>query len=125
MRWGSIALAAEFEIYSILQTIASNFDLVSWGDVYEAARWAAEAVLSAETDTINLDNTLEVRGYNDDALAELLNSLSLLFLCENEAKLEQILRRTTNPLVQFEASRALDRVQRWKYNPQRYMQRLI
>jgi len=125
VRWGSIALAAEFEIYSILQTIASNFDLVSWGDVYEAARWAAEAVLSAETDTINLDNTLEVRGYNDDALAELLNSLSLLFLCENEAKLEQILRRTTNPLVQFEASRALDRVQRWKYNPQRYMQRLI
>jgi hypothetical protein len=101
--------------------------LVSWEgeDVYEYARWAAEAVLSTETDTIDLDNTLEVRGYNDDALAELLNSLSLLFLCENEAKLEQILHRTTNPLVQFEASRALDRVQRWKYNPQRYTQRLI
>jgi len=127
VRCGSIELAAEFEIYSVLKAVAANFDLVSWEgeDVYEFARWAAEAVLSMEADTIDLDNIFEAMRYDDNALAELLNSLSLLFLYENGAKLEQILHRTTNPLVQFEASRALDRVQRWKYHPQRYMQRLI
>jgi hypothetical protein len=127
VRCGTIELAAQFEIYSVLKAVAANFDLVNWegNDVYEFARWAAEAVLGVETDNINLDNMIEAMGYDDDAFAELLSSLSLLFLCENEAKVEQIFNHTTNPLVRFEASRALDRVQRYKYHPQSYMQKLI
>jgi hypothetical protein len=127
VRCGAIELAAEFEIYSVLKAVAANFDLVSWEgkDIYEFARWAAEAVLSMEAEIIDLDNIIEAMRYNDDAFAELLSSLSLLFMCENEAKLEQIFHRTSNPLVRFEASRALDRVQRYKCHPQKYMQMLI
>ena len=125
VRWAAIALAAEFGIYSVLLGLAMNFDRTIWGDVYEAAKWAAEEVLRSEIAEIDLADIIEKNGYNDNSLADLLSNSSFFFLCENVSNIEQILISTTNSLVKYNASRALDRVTRWKYHPEKQMKRLI
>ncbi len=124
VRVGALALVSEFDILPVLEVVAARFDSVDWGEALEAAKWILEYVFRMEIDSVDLDNAIDTKGDND-SLAELLSKLSILFLCENESSIVSLLDRTTNRSVQYEASRALERVARWKRHPEKFMQRLV
>ena len=125
VRFAAIVLADEFGMQSVLRAIAVNFDSNIWGDLKEAIKYVADEVLNAEMAEIDLAEIVAEKGYDDDSLADLLSNSSLLFLCRNESILASIQSDTRNPLVKSNASRALDRVTRWKYRPEENMEKLI
>jgi hypothetical protein len=125
VRLAAIVLADEFGIESVLRAIAMNIDKNIWDELHETVKFIANEVLNIETGEINLAEIVARKGYDDDSLADLLNNSSLLFLCQNESNIAEIQSNTRNPLVKINASRALDRVARWKYHPEQYMKRLI
>jgi len=125
VRFAAIALAGEFGIESVLRAIAMNIDKNIWDDLHAAVKWAADEVLNIEMGEIDIAEIVSGKGYDDDFLADLLDNSSLLFLCQNESNIADIQNNTRNPLVKINASRALDRVSRWKYHPEQYMKKLI
>jgi len=125
VRLAAIALAGEFGIQSVLQAIAMNIDRDIWDDLHEAVKWVADEFLYIETTKTNLAEIIAEKGYDDDCLADLLSNSSLLFLCQHESNIVRIQSNTRNPLVKSNASRALDRVTRWKYRPEDNMEKLI
>jgi len=125
VRFAAIVLADEFGMESVLRAIAVNLDGKTWGDLNEAVKYVADEVLNAEMGEIDLAEIVAEKGYDDDSLADLLSNSSLLFLCQNESNIVSIQSNTGNPLVRTNASRALDRVTRWKYHPEEKMNKLI
>ena len=125
VRFAAIVLADEFGIQLVLRAIAVNYDRNIWGDLHEAVKYVADEVLNAEMAEIDLAKIVAEKGYDDNSLADLLSNSSLLFLCQNESNIVEIQSNTRNPLVKSNASRALDRVTRWKYHPEKNMKKLI
>ena len=125
VRFAAIVLAGEFGIQSVLRAIAMNIDRDIWDDLHEAVNWVADEVLNIETAETDLAEIVAEKGYDDDSLGDLLSNLSLLFLCQDESNIVKIHSNTKNPLVKYNASRALDRVTRWKYHPGENMGKLI
>lgn len=125
VRWGAIALAAEFGMGSVIKCVARSFDRVEWGEVYEAAQWAAEESARIEAAENDLSSIIECEGCDADSLAEVLRDASLYYLVENEVAVAQIWAETSNSYVRFEATRALSRIMDWQYPPEEYMEKLL
>lgn len=124
-RWAAIALAAEFGIDAVVRCVGRNFDRIKWGDVYDAAQWAAEESLRIEVAEVDFLGIIEREGYDADQLADVLRDASLYLLIENEAIIARISTETSNPYVRFESSRALSRVIEWRDPPGQHMQKLL
>lgn len=125
VRWGVVALAAEFEMEEVIKCIARNFHRVDWGNVEEAALWAVEDALRIEAAESDLSEIIECQGYDADCLANILREVGLYFIAENEAIIAQISTATKNPTVRFEAERALNRLMEWRHPPEQSMDKLL
>ncbi len=127
VRLAAIGLADLFWIQSVLNAVASNLDLVSWGtgDLLEVATWAANSVANVENITVDFDAIIESVGYDADSLAATIENSSMLFLCLNQLTLERIFYKTKNDFVHYITGRALNRIDRWQQKPQQHMQQLL
>jgi len=68
---------------------------------------------------------VEYEGSDTDHLADVLREASLCLLIENETIIAQVFAKTANPLVRFEAGRAIDRIMKWRYPAELYMEKLV
>jgi len=125
VRFAAIILADEFGMGSVLRAVALSLDSKTWGDLQEAVKHVANEVVNLELHEIDLSEIVVEKGYDDDLLADLLANSSLLFLSQNESIILKIQINAKNPLVKSSASKALDRVTRWKYHPEVNMKKLL
>lgn len=125
VRWGAVALAAEFGMNEVIKCIARNFHRVNWENVQEAALWAVEESLRIESAESNLSEIIDNQGYDSDYLVDILRNASIYFLDANKAIIDQILTKTTNSTVRFEADRALNNVMKWHRPYEHDMEKLL
>jgi len=125
VRMAAMALASEFGIYDVVKFIAGNLDRVEWGDAREAAQLLAEEFVHIEVAENDLSVVIERDGYDSIRIADILRDASVYFLAENEAIISEILTRAVDPVVRFEASRALNRVIEWRHSLQKHMKKLL
>ncbi len=125
VRWGAVTLAGEFGMNEVIKCIARNFHRVNWGNVQEAALWAAEESLRIESAESNLSEIIDNQGYDSDYLVDILRNASIHFLDANKAIIDHILTKTTNSTVRFEADRALNNVMKWHRPYEHDMEKLL
>jgi hypothetical protein len=109
----SLVLAASFGMQTTIGLIATDFDLITWGDAYEAAQWAVGQYVDLD-EGIDIGELIDQKGYDSYELADALDQAGIAFLVKNEWAINRIIVNSTNPYVLRAASRAESKIPKWR-----------